>query len=235
MRGASLASSGAPGRSGPGSDFHAVKRRELADDFIGGHDRTSVVGEIDYESGVHVLIGVARGRVFYHRDLIAEFSGIANGGLHTGVRDQSHDDDFVNAVLLELHIQIRVGKAAGTPMLRGDDIARLRFEPGPDFAAPGTVFERLTRPRCFLNGRDVLPGLVVAGTVSPVHGIENPDTVFSRRFKNLHHVRNALVPFGDALYAIPDLATLGNEVVVRIDQDKPGDLFLISQLRHVPS
>ena len=95
-----------------------------ADDFIGGHDGTGVVWEIDFESGVHVLIGVARGRVFYHRDLIAEFGGIANGGLHTGVRDQSHDDDFVNAVLLELQIQIRVGKAAGTPMLRGDDIAR---------------------------------------------------------------------------------------------------------------
>jgi len=52
---------------------------------------------------------------------------VSDGGLDTRVRDQSHDDDFVNVVLLELHIQIRVGKAAGTPMLRGDDIARLRF------------------------------------------------------------------------------------------------------------
>ncbi len=68
-----------------------------------------------------------------------------------------------------------------------------------------------------------------------MHRIENPDTGLSRRFKNLLHMRNTLVPFGDGLYAIPDLAALGNEVVIRIDQDKSGDLFLISQLRHVPS
>jgi hypothetical protein len=52
-----------------------------------------------------------------------------------------------------------------------------------------------------------------------MHRVENPDTGLSRRFKNLHHVRNTLVPFGDAHYAIPDLAALGNEVVVRIDHD----------------
>ncbi len=57
-------------------------------------------------------------------------------------------------------------------------------------------------------------------TISPMHRVENPDTGFSRRFKNLLHMRNTLVPFGDALYAIPDLAALGNEVVIRIDQDK---------------
>src|ERR1700722_16246960 len=222
-------------RSGPGSDFHAGGGSDGSNDFIRRNDGTGVVWEIDFESGVHVLVGVARGRVFYHRALIAEFGGIANGGLHTGVRDQSHDDDFVNAALLELHIQIRVGKAAGTPMLRGDDIARLRFEPGPDFAAPRTVFERLPQPPCFLNGRDVLPGLVVAIAISSMHRVEHPDTSFSRCFKKPLHMRNTLIPLGDALYAIPDLAALGNEVVIRIDQDNSGDLFLISQLCHVPS
>jgi hypothetical protein len=39
-------------------------------------------------------------------------------------------------VFLELHIQIRAGKAAGTPMLRGHDITRVRFELGADLAAP---------------------------------------------------------------------------------------------------
>jgi hypothetical protein len=68
-----------------------------------------------------------------------------------------------------------------------------------------------------------------------MHCVENPDTGFSRRFKKLLHMRNTLVRFGDALYAIPDLAPLGNEIVIRIDQDKSGDLFLVSQLRHVLS
>src|SRR5580700_11756341 len=146
-------------RSGFGGEFHAGKSSDRADYFIGGHNGTSVVREIDFEGSVHVFIGVARGRVFHHRDLIAEFGGMANGGLHTGVRDQSDDDDFVNAVLLELHIQIRVGKAAGTPMLRSHDIAGVRFEPGADLAAPSTVFERFPRPSCSLNGRYKLPSL----------------------------------------------------------------------------
>ncbi len=61
-------------RSGPGSDFHAVKRSELADRFRRcTHERTSVVWKIDFKRGVHVLIGVAGGRVFHRRDFIAEF------------------------------------------------------------------------------------------------------------------------------------------------------------------
>jgi hypothetical protein len=68
-----------------------------------------------------------------------------------------------------------------------------------------------------------------------MHRIENPDTGFSRRFKNLHHMRNTLVPFGNALYSIPYFAALGNEVVIRIDHDKPGDLLLIGELWHVSS
>jgi len=38
------------------------------------------------------------------------------------------DDELVDAMLFELQIQIGVGKAAGTPMLEGHDITRLRSE-----------------------------------------------------------------------------------------------------------
>jgi hypothetical protein len=37
----------------------------------------------------------------------------------------------MNAMRFELQIQIGVGKATGTPMLEGHDIARLTFEFGP--------------------------------------------------------------------------------------------------------
>ena len=88
---------------------------------------TGVIWDIDFECGVHVLVRVACGRVFHHRDLIAKLSGIANGGLHTGMRDQPHDDQFMNPVFLEVQVQIRVGETAGTPMLRGHDIARAMY------------------------------------------------------------------------------------------------------------
>jgi len=48
-----------------------------------------------------------------------------------------------NPVLLELQIEIGVGKTAGTPMLERDDVAGLRFESAADRAAPRAVLEDL--------------------------------------------------------------------------------------------
>src|SRR5262249_51593755 len=73
----------------------------------------SVVRHIDVESGVHLRIGVIRRRVFYHRDLVAELSGKSNGRFDAGMCDESDDDELVDAVVLELQIQVRVGEAAG--------------------------------------------------------------------------------------------------------------------------
>jgi hypothetical protein len=58
------------------------------------------------------------------------------------VRDQSHDNELMNTVPLELQVQIRVREAAGTPVLVSDDIARLRLELAADLATPGAVLER---------------------------------------------------------------------------------------------
>src|SRR5262249_7975051 len=91
-------------------------------------DDGTVVGEIDVESGVHLLVGVVRGRVFHDRNLVAEFSRKANGCFDAGMRDQSDDDELMDAVVVELQIQIRIGEAAGTPVLRGDNLARFRLE-----------------------------------------------------------------------------------------------------------
>ena len=60
--------------------------------------------------------------------------------------DEPNDDELMNAVLFKLQIQIGVGKATGTPMLRGDNLAWLRLEPGTDLAAPRAEFEALSQP-----------------------------------------------------------------------------------------
>jgi len=57
----------------------------------------------------------------------------------------------------------------------------------------------------------------------------------SRRIEDLHHMGNTLVRFSNILQAIPDFTALGNEVVVRIDDEKCGDLFIIFQIFHVLS
>ena len=120
-----------------------LDRRECVYDLIRGHDGAGVAREIDVESGLHLPVRVIRGRVPDHRDLVAKLGGITDGCLDAGVRDESHDKEPVNPVLLELQIQIRVGETAGTPMLEGHDIARSRLELRADFATPRAVFERL--------------------------------------------------------------------------------------------
>ena len=105
-------------------------------------------------------------------------------------------------------------------MLLGDDVARLRLELVAQLAAPRAELERLAVPRRLLDGRDVLPGLVVAGPVPAVQRVEHPDVGSPRRVEHLLHVRDAAVGFGDTLQPIPHLAALGDEVVVRVDHQQ---------------
>src|SRR5262252_5580433 len=112
-------------------------------------------------------------------------------------------------------------------MLLGHNLTRSRGELAANLAAPRPVFKRLRRPGSLLNGSDVLPGLVVAGTVPVMQRVEHAKPCLTRRSQNLRHVRNALVPFRNGLQATPDLPSLGNEIVVGIDHEKGSDLLLV--------
>jgi hypothetical protein len=65
--------------------------------------------------------------------------------------------------------------------------------------------------------------------------IKNAQACDARRVQNLQHVRNTVVRFGDALDASPELATLGNEVVVGIDHQKGSDILVVRESRHAVS
>src|SRR5580658_8588358 len=102
---------------------------------------------------------------------------------------QPHDDELMDAVFLELQIQIRVGETTGTPMLLGYYFARLRLELAANLATPRAVFEGLSRPGCLLNRRDVLPRLVVARAISMMQRIDYADARLSRSLEDLEHMR----------------------------------------------
>jgi hypothetical protein len=68
-----------------------------------GHNGTGIAGD---EGGVHELICVIRGRVFYFGDVVAKLSGKANRRFHARVCYQPDDDELMNAMLFELQIQI---------------------------------------------------------------------------------------------------------------------------------
>src|SRR5271165_6368426 len=117
-------------------------------------------------------------------------------------------------------------------MLRGDNLAWLRLELGTDFAAPRAVFEGLSLPRYLLNRRNVLPGFVVARTVSTMHRVEDAKPCVARGIQDLQHMRNAVIRFCNTPNAVPYLASIGNEVVIRIDHKKCGDLLFVLHCCH---
>jgi hypothetical protein len=71
---------------------------------------------------MHVLIRIIHRYVFYHRDVLPKFSANANGRLDARMRDESDHDQAMDAVPLELQIQICVGETARTPMFPGDNL-----------------------------------------------------------------------------------------------------------------
>src|SRR5215470_15755913 len=113
------------------------------------------------------------------------------------MRDESDDDELMDAVLLELQVQVGVGEAAGTPVLLCDDLTRRRREFGTELTTPCAVFERFVLPRGSLNRRNVGPRFVVACTISMMHGIEDAKLRCARGIQDVQHVGNAAVCFSD--------------------------------------
>src|SRR5215469_6641594 len=140
----------------------ALWSSDRRNNLLRAYDGTGVVRQVDVERGVHHLVRVIRRRVLHHGDVIAELSGKANGCFDTGVRDQPDDDELMDAVLLELQIEVGVGEAAGAPVLLSYDFTRLRRELGAELAAPRAEFEAPMLPCALLNRRNVFPRFVVA-------------------------------------------------------------------------
>src|SRR5271156_5540103 len=102
--------------------------------------------------GVHRLMAEGGGGVPDQRDVISELHAEAAGRFDARVGDHADQDDMTNAVLLELHVEIGVGKAARSPMLVDNDIARPGLE---------VVMERST-PTVFGEDLRVGPGSIRA-------------------------------------------------------------------------
>src|SRR5437667_7710829 len=99
----------------------------------------------------------------------------------------------MNAMLFELQNKVRIRKATGAPMLLRDDLARLRCEFTPDFAAPRPGLESLARPSRLLDGRNVFPTLVVTWAVPMMQRIKNAKLRLPRSVQDLQHVWNTAV------------------------------------------
>src|SRR5262249_46614015 len=74
----SLAITGLLFRSSYGTPFRNFESRNRFNDLVRRHNRIGVAWKISDERGMHILIRVVSGRVFYHRHFIAKLSGKAN-------------------------------------------------------------------------------------------------------------------------------------------------------------
>src|SRR5262249_36693836 len=149
------------------------------------------------------------------------------------MRDEPSDDESENSMPLEQQIQIGIGKAAGAPVLLGHNVAWLRRKLGANLSSPCAVFEDLALHRCLLDGRDVLPALVIAWAIPMVHRVEDAEPSFPCGGDELEHMSDGMGCCRNALDAVPDLAAFGDEIVVRVNQQEGRVLVGEAQGRHV--
>jgi hypothetical protein len=62
--------------------------------------------------------------------------------------------------------------------------------------------------------------------------IEDAKSGFAGRVENLGHMGNTIVRFCNGLQAIPYLAAVGNEIVVRVNHQDASELLLVCHLCH---
>lgn len=96
-------------------------------------------------------------------DMVAELHCEARCRFDTCVSKEPHEDDMSDAVLLELHVEVSIGKSALPPVLMGDDITVSRREINVKLTAPASLRKRMPAHDALLGRIDVLPALVVAG------------------------------------------------------------------------
>src|SRR5262245_57121686 len=193
---------------------------ERPDELFRRDNRPGVVGGIELERGLHLVPAVARDGILHQGDLVPQLRRVANGRVDAGVRAQADHDQLVNAVFLELQIEVRVGEPTRAPVLKRHDLPRLRRELDPKGAAPGAVGEDLRARPGFLDRGPEFPLLVVADAPAMMRREEDLNARGTSRLENLDHVRDASVRFRHFAHSRPQLSAIRDEVIVGIDHQQ---------------
>src|SRR5262249_11586179 len=122
--------------------------------------------------------------------------------------------------------------AALTPVLMGDEVARFRYEVRMPFATPFAAREAVALHDGSLGGVGMIPILVVAGLPAPVWDDHHLDASDADRAIQPTQIVEEPDFVGDRLDAWKNLAAVGQEIVVGIDEKQGGSLAWISGLGH---
>src|SRR5262245_57925450 len=113
-------------------------------------------------------------------------------------------------------------------MFEGNDFSGKWHKFGAKLTAPGSILKSLSLPSASLDWRDVLPGLIVAGTIATMWCKEDAQLRVACRPQDFQHVGDTVVRFSDCLNSAPKLSAIGDEIVIWIDYKKTGDLLFVS-------
>src|SRR5262249_46957828 len=111
----------------------------------------------------------------------------------------------------------------------------LGLEFRPDLAAPRAIFAYFVPPIRSLYRRDVLPRLVIASPVHMMKRVEDTQPGPACRCEHFLHVQDAVVGLCDLFHTIPYESALGDEVVVRVNDQEARDLLVKGELSHCSS
>src|SRR5215472_1145986 len=178
------------------SDWCSPKthRRRLGLDQRGDHsisrqNRMREGGAINFVRRVHGLGAERCCGIAHQGDVIAEFRAVARGALDAGVREHACDDDLLDAALLELEIEVGVGKPVLAPMLLNRDVAWLGHQFRVPVAAPHTLSKDRLAIGQGLRGARMTPSIVIPFAPLAVRYIEHHDTRAARGLKERPQMR----------------------------------------------
>ena len=208
-------------------------RRQRGDQFFGGQDRVSEGRTIQLMRGAHHL-ALERGRCILHQgDVVAELHREAACRLDTSVCQQTDNNDFLDAVLFELLVEIRVGKATLRPMLLDNDIALPGNKIRVPLTAPCPFGEGLPFARGHLAGVRVFPLRVVTRFRAMVRHDEQLNFRSACCRDDLPQMVKKIFLHGDRLDHRPELTALGQEIIIGVDEKQAGIVGGIAGRSHV--
>jgi hypothetical protein len=139
---------------------------------------------------------------------------------------------FLDSPLLELRVEIGIGKAALCPVLEHDDVAMVGAEFGMELSAPTSRREGLGLVHPNLGWVHMPPPLEVAFAPTVMRHDDDLDTRRSDRWDQLAHVLVQPDCFGRLLGRLIELAAFAHEIVVGVDDQQGGAVCGMGGSRH---
>src|SRR5918996_1835882 len=171
---------------------------------------------------MHAFLVEGSSRLLNQGDVVAKLHAKASGGFDAGVRYKTDQDDFLDAPLGELGVEIGIGKAALRPVLEHDDVAVARAEFRMELTAPSSGGEALGLVHPNLAWIHMFPPKIVAFSPAVMRHDDDLDTRRSDHGNQLAHVVVEADCFSRLPGRLVELAAFTHEIVIGINDQQRG-------------